>query len=148
VEVGAICQRPVFTIRPYELVSRAAQLMAEHQVGYLVVVEFGPYARPVGVLSERDIVVRVLARGMDPKAVCVRDIMTADPTLARESDFVEAALPKMRESGVRRLPVVNDHRELVGLLTLEDVLRVSADDRVQDRDVTDDSWQIEDVIPV
>src|SRR5215469_9054670 len=104
VEVGTICRRPVFTIRPYERVTRAAQLMGAHEVGYLVVVEFDPYARPVGVLTESDIVVRVLARGLDPKAVCVREVMTADPTLVREADFVEAALLKMREAGVGRLP--------------------------------------------
>ena len=147
-EVGTICQRPVFTIRPYELVTRAAQLMGAHQVRYLVVVELDPYARPVGVLSERDIVVRVLARGLDPKAVCVREVMTADPTLVREADFVEAALLKMREAGVGRLPVVNDHRELVGLLTREDALRVSAYDGPEDRDFMYDGWQVEEVVPV
>src|SRR5215472_17092205 len=103
VEVGTICQRPVFTIGPYERVSRAAQLMRDHQVGYLVVVEFDPYARPVGVLSERDVVGRVVARGMDPKAVFVRDVMTANPIMARESDFAEAALQKMLGSGISRL---------------------------------------------
>ena len=147
-EVGTICQRPVFTIRPYEPVSRAAQLMGAHQVRYLVVVELDPYARPVGVLSERDIVVRVLARGLDPKAVCVREVMTPDPTMVRESDFVEAALLKMRESGVSRLPVVNVRRELVGLLTREDALRVSADDGREDRDFMDHGWQVEEVVPV
>ena len=147
-EVGTICQRPVFAVRPYETVSRAARLMGEHRVDYLVVVELDPYARPVGVLSERDIVVRVLARRMDPKAVCVREVMTADPTLVRESDFVETAVLKMGESGVRRLPVVNDHGELVGVLTLEDVLKVSAEDGPEDRDVIDNGRQIEDVIPV
>jgi len=127
-EVGTICQRLVFTIRRSDEVSRAAQLMREKHVGYLVVVELNPLARPVGVLTDRDIVVGVIARGVDPKALCVGDIMTVKLITARESDSVEAALRKMREFGLRRLPVVNDRRELVGILALDDVLQVIAGD--------------------
>jgi len=125
-EVGTICQRLVFTIRRFDEVTRAAQLMREKHVGYLVVVELDPLARPVGVLTDRDIVVEVVARGVDPKAVCVGDIMTVDPITTREADSVGAALQKMREFGVRRLPVVNDRRELVGILAIDDVLQLIA----------------------
>jgi len=125
-EVGTICQRLVFTIRRFDEVTRAAQLMREKHVGYLVVVELDPLARPVGVLTDRDIVIGVVARGVDPKAVCVGDVMTVDPITVREADSVEAALKKMREFGVRRLPVVNDRRELVGILAIDDVLQFIA----------------------
>ena len=125
-EVGTICQRLVFTIRRFDEVTRAAQLMREKHIGYLVVVELNPLARPVGVLTDRDIVVGVIARGVDPKTVCVGDIMTVNPITARESDSVEAALQKMREFGVRRLPVVNGRRELVGILAMDDVLQFIA----------------------
>jgi len=125
-EVGTICQRLVFTIRRFDEVTRAAQLMREKHVGYLVVVELDPLARPVGVLTDRDIVIGVVARGVDPKAVCVGDVMTVDPITVREADSVEAALQKMREFGVRRLPVVNDRSELVGILAIDDVLQFIA----------------------
>jgi CBS domain-containing protein len=127
-EIGTICQRLVFTVRRCDEVTRAAQLMREKHVGYLVVVDFDPLARPVGVLTDRDIVVGVVARQVDPKAVCVGDIMTVDPITALESDSVEAALQKMRVFGIRRLPVVNDHRELVGVLAMDDLLQVIARD--------------------
>jgi CBS domain-containing protein len=126
--IGTICQRLVFTVRRSEEVTRAAQLMREKHVGYLVVVEADPLARPVGVLTDRDIVVGVVARQVDPKAVCVGDIMTVDPITALESDSVEAALQKMRVFGIRRLPVVNDKRELVGVLAMDDLLQVIAGD--------------------
>ena len=125
-QVGTICQRLVFTIRRFDEVTRAAQLMREKHVGYLVVIELDPLARPVGVLTDRDIVTGVVARGVDAKAVCVGDIMTVDPVTTREADSVAAALQKMREHGVRRLPVVNDRRELVGILAIDDVLQVIA----------------------
>jgi CBS domain-containing protein len=99
----------------------------------------------VGVLTDRDIVVGVIARGVDPKVVCVGDIMTVDPITVRESDSVEAALHRMREFGVRRLPVVNDRRELVGILAMDDVLQVMAGDAQEVVKVIRKERQIEGV---
>jgi len=119
--------------------------MREKHVGYLVVVDFDPLAQPVGVLTDRDIVVGVVARDVDPKAMRVGDIMTPNPITAGESDSVEAALQKMREFGVRRLPIVNDRRELVGVLAMDDVLKVIAGDAQQVVNVIRNARQIEGV---
>lgn len=130
-QVGSVCQRLVFTICQPDEISRAAQVMREKHVGYLVVVEPNPVRgipRPVGVLTDRDIVVSVVAREIDPKTVRVGDIMTPNPVLAAEWESMEAALQKMRQFGVRRLPVVNGYRELVGILAIDDVLKVIAGD--------------------
>jgi CBS domain-containing protein len=130
-QVRTVCQRAVVTVRRSEEVTRAAQLMREKHVGYLVVVEpdaVSGFAHPVGVLTDRDIVVGVLAVEVDPKAVRVGDVMSADPVTVLESEALEVALRKMRESGVRRLPVVNGRRELVGILATDDVLKVIAGD--------------------
>jgi CBS domain-containing protein len=145
-EVGTLCQRLVFTIRRSDEVTRAAQLMREKHVGYLVVVELDPLARPVGVLTDRDIVVGVVAREVDPKALRVGDIMTVNIITARESDSVEAALQKMREFGVRRLPIINDRGELVGILAMDDVLKVIAGNAQQVLNVIRNERQIEGVI--
>src|SRR5579863_8680444 len=105
-KIGAICQRLVHTVGDSEEVTRAAKLMREKHVGYLVVVEpdlVGPTVRPVGVLTDRDIVTMVVALEIDPKSLRVRDIMTANPVTAEESDSMEVALSKMREFGIRRL---------------------------------------------
>ena len=130
-QVGTLCQRLVFTICQSDEISRAAQIMREKHVGYLVVVEPNPVRgipRPVGVLTDRDIVVGVVAREVDPKTVRVGDIMTSNPVLALEWESMEAALQKMPRFGVRRLPVVNGYRELVGILAVDDVLKVIAGD--------------------
>jgi CBS domain-containing protein len=130
-QVGTLCQRLVFTVRRSDEVTWAAQLMRDKHVGYLVVAEpdsFSGFVRPVGVLTDRDIVVGVLARGVDAKAVQVGDVMTVDPITVRESDAMEVALCKMREFGVRRLPVVDGRGELVGILATDDVLKVIAGD--------------------
>jgi CBS domain-containing protein len=129
--VGTLCQRLVFTIRRTDEVTHAADVMREKHVGYLVVVAPDPaegFLRPVGVLTDRDIVVSVVARDLDPRAVRVGDIMTMNPVTARSSDAMEAALRKMRAAGVRRLPIVDGHGELVGVLSMDDVLECIAGD--------------------
>jgi len=133
-QTGTICQRLVFTVRPADEITHAAQLMREKHVGFLVVVEpdrLTGSPRPVGVVTDRDIVVGVVARGVDPSVVRVSDLMTCNPITARESDSMEVALQKMRRAGVRRLPIANDRGELSGVLAIDDVLAVIACD-VQD----------------
>jgi CBS domain-containing protein len=123
-EVGTVCRRLVFTVRRSDEVSRAAQLMREKHTDYLVVVEHNPLAHPVGVLTDRDVVIGALARGVDPKTLRVGDIMTPDIITARESESIGTALQRMRDLGFRRLPIVNDRYELVGVLFMEDLLKV------------------------
>jgi CBS domain-containing protein len=120
-----ICQRPVITIRSSDEVIKAAQLMREKHVGYLVVVE-SDSMRPIGVLTDRDIVVSVVAREVDPATMRVADVMSPRPITAAEDESVEEALGKMRQFGIRRLPVVNRRDELVGILATDDVLRALA----------------------
>jgi CBS domain-containing protein len=130
-QVGTLCERLVFTISESDEISRAGRIMREKHVGYLVVVEpdpVGGFPRPVGVLTDRDIVVSVVAREVDPKTVRVGDIMTTNPVVAVEWESMEAALEKMRQFGVRRLPVVNGYRGLVGILAIDDVLKVVVGD--------------------
>ena len=115
---GAICQRLLITIGRSDEVTRAAQLMRDKHVGYLVVVEPHPVEgclRAVGVLTDRDIVVTVVARQVDPAAVRVGEIMTPDPVTIAESAPVAQALQELRRVGVRRIPVVGLRGELVGV---------------------------------
>jgi CBS domain-containing protein len=129
--VGKICQRNLVTIRPFDDLTTAAQLMRERHVGYLIVVE--PHVSdglrtPVGVLTDRDIVVSVVARETDSRMLRVEDAMTRQPIVANESDPVSVALESMRRIGVRRLPVVGNRGELVGVLSIDDILDTVAGD--------------------
>lgn len=123
--VAQLCSRNVVTIVPSDEVVTAAQRMREHHVGYLVVVESDPGASlvsPVGVLTDRDIVVGVVARGVDPARLRVGEVMTAKPVVVSELSSVENAVREMRRIGVRRVPVVGSQGELKGVLSLDDVL--------------------------
>ena len=128
--VGSICQRDVVSIRPDEDLVDAARLMRERHVGYLVVVEpaaQGSGDRVVGVVTDRDIVVTVVAREVDPHSLAVGDVMTRELLVAEESASIEATLRHMRELGVRRVPVVNDRGNLTGVMSVDDALDAVAD---------------------
>jgi len=122
--VSQLCNSNVATVRPSDEVTTAAQLMREHHVGYLVVVDADATGArmPIGVLTDRDIVVSIVARGIDPKGLTVGDVMTANPVTAYELDAIEKAVQEMRRIGVRRLPVVGKVGELKGVLSLDEVL--------------------------
>ncbi|HEV2285579.1 MAG TPA: CBS domain-containing protein [Steroidobacteraceae bacterium] len=123
--VSEICRRNPVTIRAAEELGTAAALMRERHIGYLIVVEpHPPYAapRPVGVLTDRDLVVTVLAKGADMRLLKVGDVMTRDPVVVSEDGSLNAALAEMRRIGVRRIPVVDAVGQLVGVLALDEVL--------------------------
>jgi CBS domain-containing protein len=127
--VSSICSRKAVTVRRSDELVKAAQLMREQHIGYLVVVE--PDAgngllHPVGVLTDRDIVITVVARETDPRTLRVADVMTQPPVTVNTDDSMDQALHEMRRFGVRRLPVIDKHREVVGILSLDDVLSALA----------------------
>lgn len=123
--IGDICKRKVITIGEHDELTRAAELMREHHIGYLVVVKpnIGDgTSAPVGVVTDRDIVVAVIARGTDPRSLRVGDVMARQPVVAEQDKPVSVALKDMRRIGVRRLPVVDHEGALVGILSVDDVL--------------------------
>jgi len=127
--VGDICRSEVVTIAPTASLSEAAHLMREKHVGMLVVIEpvEGHADRVVqGVLTDRDIVVTVIGRDAEPKDLKVMDVMTRNPLLVAAGTSVAGALGLMRTGGVRRVPVLGGRNELVGVLSIDDVLDVMA----------------------
>ena len=125
---GSVCKRGVVTVAPTDDLVAAAHVMREKHVGYLIVAESTVHNRRVmGVLTDRDIVVAVLAREVDAHALKVGDVMTRDPLLIDEGQSIEAVVRHMREAGVRRVPVVDRTGALTGVLSIDDVLERLAD---------------------
>ena len=105
----------------------AAQLMREDHVGCLVVVEDANGSRQVrGLITDRDIVMSVVAMGLDPEPLCLEDVMSARLVTANEGDSLPELMRSMREYGVRRVPVVGANDELMGIVTLDGVLKILA----------------------
>jgi CBS domain-containing protein len=111
-------------------VAEAAKLMREHHVGTLVVCDAssaGPRL-PVGIVTDRDIVIEVVAAELDAATITVGDIMGQRLVTARETEGVLQALEIMRNNGVRRLPIVRDDGHLVGIVSIDDLLGVLAEE--------------------
>ena len=98
----------------------AAIAMNDKHVGSVVVVD--PEGRPTGILTDRDITCRVVAPGRDPGRTAVSDVMSKGAGVARSTDLIEEAAFKMRQLGVRRLPVVDAGGRAVGMVTLDDLI--------------------------
>jgi predicted transcriptional regulator len=101
----------------------AAKRMRDTHVGDLIVTENREgRVVPIGILTDRDIVIEVVAKGIDPNQVTVGDAMSTELLSVREDNGIEYALREMQRMGVRRVPVVNEKGELSGVLAIDDVL--------------------------
>lgn len=124
---GEICTREVTIAFKQTSLVEAAQLMRQDHVGCLVVVGDENGSRCVrGLITDRDMVMAVIATGLDPEPLCVEDVMTERLVTARENDSLMDLMRSMRDHGVRRVPVVGLQDELMGLVTLDDVLKILA----------------------
>jgi predicted transcriptional regulator len=121
--VSSVCNFNVATIeRDADVVEAAARMRAQH-VGDLIVVEEDAGRRvPVGILTDRDIVVAVVAQRVTASSVKVGDAMSAALLTVHKDNGIEHALRQMRSAGVRRAPVVDETGVLVGVLSIDDVI--------------------------
>jgi CBS domain-containing protein len=128
--VGEFCNRQVVFARKEENIAEAARRMRDLHVGTLVIVDEQDGRRlPIGVLTDRDLVVRLLAQdGPIASATVVGDVMTSKLVTAQEDDDLVSALKKMRSFGVRRLPVVNERGALEGILAFDDFVEFVAEE--------------------
>ena len=122
--VGDFCRREPCTATADESIREAAKRMDARGVGCLVVVDAG--GRPVGMLTDRDLVMRGLRRRRDPDTTTVGEVMHGDVTRVREAAPLEVAIRRMRSDAVRRIPVVDDAGRLVGILAADDVLQLAS----------------------
>ena len=120
----AIERKRIISLDASEMVSDAAKLMAKHHVGALLVVNGD---RLEGILSERDIVTRVVAAGRNPNQTAVEDAMTANPETLTPSATAEEALNLMRLKGFRHLPIVSEGK-ILGMISLRDLYATIKED--------------------
>ncbi|MFC6989762.1 CBS domain-containing protein [Haloplanus sp. GCM10025708] len=122
----AVFRDDVVTVRPDTLARDAAETMREAGVGSVVVEE---NRHPLGVLTDRDLTVRVLADGQDGTETYAREVMTGTPATVRDDASVFEAARTMHEEAVRRLPVVDGAGTLVGLVALDDIHQYLVDEQ-------------------
>lgn len=127
--IGEFCNRDTVIANRNDTVGEAAKLMRQHHVGDVIVVEERDGMRvPVGIVTDRDLVVEIMATELDPAVITVGDIMEPELVTVKESVGVFEAIQYMRSKTVRRLPVVDENGGLVGILTLDDLLELLSEE--------------------
>jgi CBS domain-containing protein len=127
--IGEICTREVVIVKRNETVLEAAKLMRQHHVGDVVVIEERDGVRvPVGIVTDRDLVVEIMAPELDPAAMTVGDIMEQELMTVKESMGLFEAIQYMRSKTVRRLPIVDENGALIGILALDDLLELLSEE--------------------
>ncbi len=127
--VGKFCNREVIIADKNSSIVEIAKLMRKHHVGDVVLVnDKGGRATPIGILTDRDIVIELIACDVPLDSVSAGDVMSYELVTAREEDSIWDTLQRMRAKGIRRVPVVNDKDELEGILSADDLLELFAEE--------------------
>lgn len=126
--VGEVCNRDVVVVKKSESALDAALLMRRFHVGDLVVIEEeGGQRIPVGIVTDRDIVIEAVAEDVNCRELTVGDIMSTDLVTVNEDEDIVDAVKMMRATGIRRVPVVDGSGVLVGIVTVDDLIELLAE---------------------
>lgn len=124
-KVREFCSRVVAVAVPSTDLREAARMMREHHVGSLIVIDqLTGATKPIGIVTDRDIVLLAVAPGVDPQTLTVRDVMRPELSVLPDDAGVFEAAETMAATGARRLPVVTRDGDLIGVVSLDDVMRV------------------------
>jgi CBS domain-containing protein len=126
-KVSEVVKSPVHSISTSAMVSEAAQRMGKYNVGILPVLD---YDGVVGVLTDRDVVIRAIAEGKDPKMTPVKEIISTGIFICAEDSDIQAAAQLMKNKQVRRLLVLGDDNSVVGVLSLSDLALKTNDEHL------------------
>ena len=130
--IGDVCIRDVVVARSGTTVLEAARLMAQNHVGNLVVVEDVNGRRvPVGIITDRDIVRNVVAEGLDAGVFTLGDLGVRELVTVAEDQGIYECMQQMRINGIRRVPVVDRKGGLVGIISLDDLIQLLAEEMTE-----------------
>jgi CBS domain-containing protein len=113
-------RNPVYA-RPDDTVASVARLMKENDIGPVPIVDDNSSKRLVGIVTDRDLAIKVVAAGRDPQTTPVKEVMTTNVITCRNDDDIETALDAMSTQQLRRIPVVDDRNMLLGIIAQADI---------------------------
>jgi len=142
--IGNFCNHNVVCARRETTIVEAAHLMRRHHIGNLVVAEeIADGQRPIGIVTDRDIVVEVISAGLDPSVVKLGDLLLEPLVTVEERTGYAETIRLMSARGVRRLPVVNQVGLLVGIVSFDDLLRQLAVPLAELSEIASREWRHE-----
>lgn len=128
-QLGEACNREVIIIADNSSVIEAAKLMRDYHVGSIVVTKKDEgITKPIGIITDRDLVIDVIAKDMSPEKVTVSGIMNSKLITGKDTDQLWNSLRTMRTHGIRRMPVIDSHGSLVGIITADDILELFSEE--------------------
>ena len=119
------CKRPIITVAPEKTIPTACQLLEEQNIGCLLVEEQGKLC---GILTDRDIALRVTGRRRDPEQTTVRQVMTSNPAHISVDSTLHELTALMHKHHVRRVPIIDETGRAIGIVTLDDLLALLGDE--------------------
>ena len=121
--VGEYCNREVVIVEEEKSVTEAAAIMRQYHVGDVVIckMKYGKQI-PVGIITDRDIALEIVAKGTEPESIRVGDAMSFELTTVSEDDDLMHVIEVMRDRGIRRVPVIDADEALIGILTVDDIV--------------------------
>jgi len=131
-QVGEICTREVICADAETTIAAAAKLMRQYHIGGVIVTREEAGRRvPLGIVTDRDVVLGVVAPELNPNTLTVGDIMGPELVTAPETEDVFDAVQRMRNKGVRRIPIVQEDGGLAGILSIDDIIEILAEEMNQ-----------------
>jgi len=122
IRVGDCMRKEVVTLKEDSTVMEAANLMKNHSIGSVVILRD---ETPVGIVTEGDITYKVVAEGRDPRKTLLKEIMHSKLKVIGPNELIEKVAEKLRDEGIKRLPVVSDKGKLIGIIGETDIVRIS-----------------------
>lgn len=120
--IGIHCKHSVITAPKNTSVFEAARLMKKNNIGNIVIVDDGNRGIPVGILTDRDIAIKIVADEVDPRALTVGDAMSQDLLVLKDHHHIQEAIDMMCAKGVRRAPIVDKSNKIIGITTVDDLI--------------------------
>jgi len=124
--IGKACKRKTFTISEDASLIDAANLMEHNNIGFLVVKDDSDNI-PIGTITDRDIVTKVISKRLDPESIKVGDVMSGDLLILNNEDSIKETIELMRTKGVRRAPII-ENEEIIGLVSIDDLIIILAEE--------------------
>jgi len=122
IRVGDCMVKKVIALKPENTVEEAAKLLKTNKIGCVILVKD---ERPIGIVTEGDIIYKVVSEGKDPKKVKLRDVMSSPIKAIGPEENIEKVAEILRDEGIKRLPVINEKGKMIGLITETDLVRLS-----------------------
>ncbi|MEN3039311.1 MAG: CBS domain-containing protein [Candidatus Kryptonium sp.] len=121
--------KPLYFVKSGVTVLEAVKIMAEKDIGAVPVLS--EEGKLIGIFSERDLLKRVVVNGLDPNTTKIDDVMTRELMIALDDESYEECLAKMKKAGIRHLPVIDKNNNLLGIVSLRDLMDISLDEKTE-----------------